>query len=98
MLAGYTPVDLASCDRFVRPYLIVEDRFQRVRLALRQYEVTHAVLGGHAVAAWVATADPAATRATPTVDVLLRREDIDSAAHALSVAGIRVEATEQGYA
>lgn len=41
--------------------------------------VPYAVIGGNAVAAWVATVDDGAVRATKDVDLLIRREDLDRA-------------------
>ena len=49
--------------------------------------VPYAVIGGNAVAAWVATIDPAAVRNTQDVDILLRRSDLEAAARALEAAG-----------
>ncbi len=49
--------------------------------------IPYAIVGGNAVAAWVATIDPAAVRNTQDVDILLRREDLDAAARALEPAG-----------
>ncbi len=50
--------------------------------------VPYAVIGGNAVAAWVATVDEGAVRATKDVDILLRRSDLSSAAAALRAAGL----------
>jgi hypothetical protein len=48
--------------------------------------VPYAVVGGQAVALWVATKEPAAVRTTKDVDLLIRREDLPRArAAALSV-------------
>ena len=56
------------------------DRVERlltdVTRSLGDAGVVYAVIGGNAVAAWVATVDPAATRATKDVDLLVRREDL----------------------
>src|SRR5690606_29368789 len=49
--------------------------------------VPYAVVGGNAVAAWVATVDEAAVRNTRDVDILIRREDLDRARAALEGAG-----------
>jgi len=64
----------------------VQERLERVTAALCQAGVPHAVAGGQAVAAWVATKDPEAVRVTKDVDILLAREDLARArAAALSV-------------
>jgi hypothetical protein len=46
-----------------------------------------AVIGGNAVAAWVARVDEAAVRVTPDVDILLRRADMASARNCFEKAG-----------
>ena len=47
----------------------------------------YAVVGGNAVAAWVATVDEAAVRNTRDVDILIRRSDFPAAKAALEAAG-----------
>jgi hypothetical protein len=49
--------------------------------------VPYAVIGGNAVATWVATIDIESTRQTKDVDILLRREDMGRARAALEPAG-----------
>ena len=51
----------------------------------------YAVIGGNAVAAWVATRDEGAIRNTQDVDILLHPEDADRATEALAVAGFQRE-------
>jgi hypothetical protein len=55
----------------------VERRLKLVSSALDAAGIPYAVVGGNAVAAWVARVDPAATRATKDVDLLVRRADVD---------------------
>ena len=62
----------------------VEELLHKVSGALDQAGVPYAVIGGNAVAAWVATVDEGAVRATKDVDILLRRADLDHAAKALA--------------
>jgi hypothetical protein len=65
----------------------VTDRLQRIARALEEAGVAYALVGGQAVALWVATKDPAAVRTTKDVDILLRRADLPKArAAAASVA------------
>src|SRR3954454_816493 len=71
----------------VRAVERVRERLVRAAQALDAAAVPYAVVGGNAVAAWVATVDPAAVRNTQDVDVLLRREDLDAAERALAAAG-----------
>ena len=64
----------------------VTRRLQRICAALQEARVPFALVGGQAVALWVASRDPAAVRTTKDIDVLLRREDLPAArAAALSV-------------
>jgi hypothetical protein len=65
----------------------VRNRLLRVARALSEANVPYAVVGGNAVAAWVATIDEAAVRNTRDVDILLRRSDLTKATAALEVAG-----------
>jgi Nucleotidyl transferase AbiEii toxin, Type IV TA system len=57
----------------------VTDRLQRIARVLEEAGVAFALVGGQAVALWVATKDPAAVRTTKDVDILLRREDLPKA-------------------
>lgn len=59
----------------------------RAVAALEAAGVPYAIAGGHAVAAWVASVDEAATRTTRDVDVLLRRSDLGAAHAALEASG-----------
>ena len=64
----------------------VSNRLQRVCSAFTQSQVPYALVGGQAVALWVAVKDPAAVRTTKDVDVLLSRSDLPKAkAAAMSV-------------
>lgn len=53
----------------------VEKRLRKVTAALDAAGVKYAVIGGNAVAAWVARVKPSATRATKDVDLLCDRRD-----------------------
>jgi hypothetical protein len=61
----------------------VEELLRKVATALDAAGIPYAVVGGNAVAAWVATIDQEAVRATKDVDILLRRDDLAAAADAL---------------
>jgi hypothetical protein len=70
--------------------MAVEDvlrRLERITAALDRASVPYALVGGQAVALWVATRDPAAVRTTKDVDLLLRREDLGPARAAARSAG-----------
>lgn len=57
----------------------VTERLRRITTAMEGAGVPYALVGGQAVALWVATRDPAAVRTTKDVDLLLRREDLSRA-------------------
>lgn len=66
----------------------VEKLLRQVAQALDAAGIPYAVVGGNAVAAWVATVDEGAVRATKDVDVLLRSEDLPSVPAALGPIGL----------
>lgn len=65
----------------------LEHRLARVSGVLREANVPHAVIGGHAVAAWVSRADPSLVRQTRDIDILLARADLEPARLAMEAAG-----------
>jgi hypothetical protein len=65
----------------------VRDRLLRTAQALERGNVPYVVIGGNAVAIWVATKDEGAVRNTKDVDILLARTDIQRAAAAMADAG-----------
>jgi hypothetical protein len=65
----------------------VRDRLLRSTAALNQAGVAYAVVGGHAVASWVATVDEGAVRNTRDVDLLIRRQELPAVTAALEKAG-----------
>lgn len=65
----------------------VERRLKEVAGALDREGIHYAVVGGNAVAAWIATVDPAATRTTKDVDLLVRRDDLDHITRVLKALG-----------
>jgi hypothetical protein len=65
----------------------VRQRLLKASAALKSAGVPYAVVGGNAVAAWVATVDEAAVRNTQDVDILVRRTDFDAVRKALESAG-----------
>jgi hypothetical protein len=66
----------------------VTQRMERIIAALDQGQVPFALVGGQAVALWVATKDPAAVRTTKDVDILIRRSDLPQARKAGLAAGM----------
>ncbi len=65
----------------------VRERLLRATAALNQIGVPYAVVGGHAVASWVATVDEGAVRNTRDIDLLVRRSDLPAITAALEQAG-----------
>ena len=85
-----SPFDgLSTIDRMVKAVELVRERLLRATAALEQAGVPYCVIGGNAVAAWVASVDPSATRNTQDVDLLVRRSDLDAVRAALEPVGFR---------
>jgi hypothetical protein len=74
-------------DRMERAVAKVRERLLRATAALNQIGVPYAVVGGNAVASWVATVDEGAIRNTRDVDLLVRRSDLPSITAALQQVG-----------
>lgn len=77
----------ALLQRMVDAVELVRKRLLRASNALRSAGIDYALVGGNAVAAWVATVDRAAVRNTQDVDILIRRDDMSAAKAALEAAG-----------
>lgn len=77
----------ALWQRMERAVEKVQERLARTVTALEGASVPYAIIGGHAVRAWVAQADEAAVRTTRDVDILLRRSDFPAARAALEAVG-----------
>ena len=65
----------------------VHERLRRATAVLQAAGIPYAVIGGNAIAAWVARIDPAAVRNTQDVDILLNRADLPAAITAMEAAG-----------
>src|SRR5262249_51653506 len=65
----------------------VRERILRAAAALNQAGIPYAVVGGNAVASWVATIDEGAVRNTRDVDLLVRRADLQPITTVLERAG-----------
>src|SRR5215831_16324709 len=74
-------------DRMERAVAKVRERLLRATTALNEAAVTYAVVGGNAVASWVATVDEGAVRNTRDIDLLVRRSDLPAITVALEQAG-----------
>jgi hypothetical protein len=73
--------------RMERAVAKVRERLLRATAALNQIGVPYAVVGGNAVASWVATVDEGAARNTRDVDLLVRRSDLPAITTALEQVG-----------
>jgi hypothetical protein len=80
-------MDWSILDRMERAVAKVRERLLRATAALNQAGVPYAVVGGNAVASWVATIDEGAVRNTRDIDLLVRRSDLPTIAAALEQAG-----------
>jgi len=79
-------------DRMEQAVAKVRERLLRATAILNQAGVPYAVVGGHAVASWVASIDAGAVRNTRDIDLLIRREDLPAVTTALEAAGfVRAE-------
>ena len=76
-----------SWDRMIQAVEAVRERALRASAALAEAGIPYAVVGGNAVAAWVARIDKAAVRNTRDVDILVRRIDFDRVKVALEAVG-----------
>lgn len=84
-MPGIADVDIL--DRMVSAVEKVRERLLRAAGALDRSNVDYAVIGGNAVAFWVAIVDEAAVRNTADVDILIRRSDLAAVAAALESVG-----------
>src|SRR5262249_671135 len=74
-------------DRMERAVAKVRERLLRATAALNKAGVPYAVVGGNAVASWVATIDEGAVRNTRDIDILVRRSDMPAVKAVLEQAG-----------
>jgi len=82
-----TAVQLIGWERALMAAEKVKERLRRATRALDSAGVPYAVVGGNAVAEWVARVDEDAVRNTKDVDILVRREDFDAVKIALESVG-----------
>ncbi|HEY7153441.1 MAG TPA: hypothetical protein VH575_05745 [Gemmataceae bacterium] len=75
-------------ERYIMALDRVTERLRRITTALAEAAIPYALVGGQAVALWVATRDPAAVRTTKDVDILLRRDDLPRARAAALTVGM----------
>lgn len=88
MSAKVPPSPAGIWARYLMALDEVTDRLRRITRALSEAGVSYALVGGQAVALWVATKDPAAVRTTKDVDILLARDDLPRARAAAAAVGL----------
>lgn len=76
-----------SWERMIAAVDAVRERACRAAAVLQHAGIPHVVIGGHAVAAWVARVDKEAVRNTKDVDLLVRRQDFSRIVAALQSVG-----------
>jgi hypothetical protein len=65
-----------SWERMAAAVDAVQERARRIAAALDRAGIKYAMVGGNAIAAWVARVDLEAVRNTKDVDILVRRDDL----------------------
>jgi hypothetical protein len=76
-----------SWERMIAAVEDVRQRACRATVALQKAGIAHVIIGGNAVAAWVARVDKEAVRNTKDVDLLIRRADLRETVKALEGVG-----------
>jgi hypothetical protein len=74
-------------NRMERAVEKVNERLRKTVRILEAAKVPYAVIGGHAVRAWVAQVDEAALRTTQDVNILVRPADLPALIDAMTAAG-----------
>jgi hypothetical protein len=74
-------------ERMARAVNEVQQRLHKAARALEAGNVPYAVIGGNAVAAWVAKVDEGSVRTTRDVDILIRHADLEAAKATMDAAG-----------
>jgi hypothetical protein len=74
-------------NRMERAVEKVNERLRKTVKILEDAQVPYAVVGGHAVRAWVAQVDEAALRTTQDVNILIRPSDLPALISAMMAAG-----------
>ena len=86
-MVEFTIVGEELWARMERAVEKVNDRLRKTVRILEDAKVPYAVIGGHAVRAWVAQVDEAALRTTKDVDILVRPVDLPALTAAMTSAG-----------
>lgn len=83
----------ALWDRMERAVEKVNERLRKTVQILEGSGIPYAVVGGHAVRAWVAQVDEAAVRTTRDVDILINPEDLPALKTAMAQGGFHYRET-----
>ena len=86
-MVEFTITGEALWARMERAVEKVNERLRKAVRILEESQVPYAVIGGHAIRAWVAQVDEAALRTTQDVDILVRPEDLQALIAAMTAAG-----------
>lgn len=81
------PIHEATWERTIRAVEKVRERCDRTAKALEAADIPYAVIGGNAVANWVASIDEGSVRNTRDADILIRRDDLERTKAAMDTAG-----------
>lgn len=74
----------------------VRERLLRAVRAREDARIPYAVVGGNAVAAWVARVDESVARKnTQDVDLALRRDDVEAAKRAMAASGLSIDTSRE---
>ncbi len=82
-------------NRMERAVERVNERLRKTVQVLEDAKVPYAIVGGHAVRAWVAQVDEAAVRTTRDVDILVRPNDLPKLRQAMEAAGFHFRQTSR---
>ena len=82
-----TTVGISGWEKALMAAERVKERLRRATRALEDAAVPYAVVGGNAVAEWVARVDEDAIRNTKDVDILVQRTDLPAVKVALEAVG-----------
>ena len=80
-------IPLIGWERALMAAEMVKERMRRATRALDAAGIRYAVVGGNAVAEWVARVDEGAVRNTRDVDILIERADFDAVRETLESVG-----------
>lgn len=86
-VAGPHPEIEDPWTRYLMALDAIAERLERITRAFNEAGVPYALVGGQAVALWVASRDPDAVRTTKDVDILLSRSDLPAARKAAQADG-----------